>query len=55
MRKITKKKYRKTKRETKRKTKISIQQYKGRGKESYEQAFNKFKIIFGEKVFNKIL
>ncbi len=53
MRKITKKKYKKTKRETK--TKISIEHYKGRGKESYEQAFNKFKIIFGEKVFNKIL
>lgn len=51
MRKITKKKYRKTKRETK----ISMQQYKGRGKENYEQAVDKFKIIFGEKAFNKIL
>jgi hypothetical protein len=49
MRKITKKKYKK------RKTKINIHYTKGRGKESYEQVVDKFKIIFGEKVFNKIL
>jgi hypothetical protein len=51
MRKVTKKKYRKIKT----KTKISIQQYKGRGKESYQEVVDKFKIIFGEKVFSKIL
>jgi hypothetical protein len=49
MRKITKKKYKK------RKTKINIHYTKGRGKESYEQVVDKFKIIFGEKVFSKIL
>ena len=51
MRKVTKKKYRKIKT----KTKISIEQYKGRGKESYQEVVDKFKIIFGEKVFSKIL
>ena len=51
MRKVTKKKDIKRKR----KTKISIEQYKGRGKESYEQVVDKFKIIFGEKAFSKIL
>lgn len=49
MRKVTKKKYKKTK------TKISIEQYKGRGKESYQEVVEKFKIIFGEGTFNKIL
>jgi hypothetical protein len=51
MRKITQKKYRKTKA----RTKINIQHNKRRGKESYEQAVDKFKIIFGEKAFDKIL
>jgi hypothetical protein len=51
MRKVTQKKYRKTKA----RTKINIQHNKGRGKESYEQAVDKFKIIFGEKAFDKIL
>ena len=51
MRKLTQKKYRKTKR----KTKINIEQYKGRGKESYQEVVDKFKIIFGEGTFNKIL
>jgi hypothetical protein len=51
MRKITKKKYRKTKA----RTKINIQHNKGRGKESYQEVVDKFKIIFGEKVFSKIL
>jgi hypothetical protein len=51
MRKVTKKKDIKRKR----KTQINIKQIKGRGKESYEQVVDKFKIIFGEKVFSKIL
>jgi hypothetical protein len=51
MRKITKKKYKKTKA----RTKINIQHNKGGGKGSYQEAVNKFQIYFGEKAFNKIL
>jgi hypothetical protein len=53
MRKVTKKKD--IKRKRKRKTQINIKQIKGRGKESYQEVVDKFKIIFGEKVFSKIL
>ena len=51
MRKVTQKKYRKTKA----RTKINIQHTKGGGKESYQEVVDKFKIYFGEGTFNKIL
>ena len=51
MRKVTQKKDIKRKR----KTQINIKQIKGRGKESYQEVVDKFKIIFGEGTFNKIL